>query len=72
MPNFARGTLRDEQRIRQMIEVMLACHGAAAAAKARKRAIRCRHRQEPEWAALWREVADRIARQSEARKVAAD
>jgi hypothetical protein len=52
----------DEQRIQQMIEVMLACHGADAESAARKRANRCLRRKEPEWAALWREVADRIAR----------
>jgi hypothetical protein len=52
----------DEQHIQQMIEVMLACHGAEAESAARKRANRCLRRKEPEWAALWREVADRIAR----------
>jgi hypothetical protein len=41
---------------------MLACHGAEAESAARKRANRCLRRKEPEWAALWREVADRIAR----------
>jgi phage baseplate assembly protein gpV len=52
----------DEQHIQQMIEVMLACHGAEADSAARKRANRCLRRKEPEWAAMWREVADRIAR----------
>ena len=52
----------DEQHIRQMIEVMQACHGAEAESAARKRANRCLRRKEPEWAALWREVAERIAR----------
>jgi len=52
----------DDQHIQQMIEVMLACHGAEAEIAARKRANRCLRRKEPEWAALWREVADRIAR----------
>ncbi|HEX4194853.1 MAG TPA: hypothetical protein VHY80_17225 [Stellaceae bacterium] len=52
----------DEQHIQQMIEVMLACHGAEAESAARKRANRCLRRKEPEWAAMWREVADRIAR----------
>jgi hypothetical protein len=51
----------DEQHIQQMIEVMLACHGAEAESAARKRANRCTRRKEPEWAAAWREVADRIA-----------
>lgn len=51
----------DEQHLQQMIEVMLACHGAEAESAARKRANRCLRRKEPEWAALWREVADRIA-----------
>jgi hypothetical protein len=41
---------------------MLACHGAEAESAARKRANRCTRRKEPEWAAAWREVADRIAR----------
>lgn len=52
----------DEQHIQQMIGVMLACHGAEAESAARKRANRCLRRKEPEWAALWREVAERIAR----------
>ena len=52
----------DEAHIQKMIEVMLACHGADAETAARKRANRCLRRKEPEWAALWREVADRIAR----------
>ena len=52
----------DENHIQKMIEVMLACHGAEAESAARKRANRCLRRKEPEWAALWREVADRIAR----------
>ena len=51
----------DEHHIRKMIEVMLACHGADAENAARKRANRCLRRKEPEWAALWREVADRLA-----------
>jgi hypothetical protein len=41
---------------------MLACHGDDAESAARKRANRCLRRKEPEWAALWREVADRIAK----------
>jgi hypothetical protein len=52
----------DEQHIQQMIGVMLACHGAEAESAARKRANRCLRRKEPEWAALWREVAERLAR----------
>jgi hypothetical protein len=52
----------DEQHIEQMLAVMLACHGAEAESAARKRANRCLRRKEPEWAALWREVAERIAR----------
>ena len=52
----------DDQHIQQMIGVMLACHGAEAESAARKRANRCLRRKEPEWAALWREVAERIAR----------
>jgi hypothetical protein len=44
-----------------MIEVMIACHGDDAEIAARKRANRCLRRKEAEWAALWREVADRIA-----------
>ncbi|HEY1505933.1 MAG TPA: hypothetical protein VGF92_16630 [Stellaceae bacterium] len=52
----------DEQHIQQMIDVMLACHGAEAESAARKRANRCLRRKEAEWAVLWREVADRIAR----------
>ena len=45
-----------------MIGVMLACHRAKAEDVVRKRAARCLRRKEPEWAALWREVAERIAR----------
>jgi hypothetical protein len=56
----------DEQHIQQMIEVMLACHGAEAESAARKRANRCLRRKEPEWATMWREVADRIARSQSA------
>jgi hypothetical protein len=52
----------DEAHIQTMIEVMIACHGSAAESAARKRANRCLRRKEAEWAALWREVADRIAR----------
>ena len=52
----------DEQHIQQMIDVMLSCHGVGAESAARKRANRCLRRKEPEWAAMWREVADRIAR----------
>lgn len=51
----------EEQHIQQMIQVMLECHGAEAESAARKRANRCIRRKEPEWAAAWREVADRIA-----------
>ena len=54
----------DEAHIQKMIEVMQACHGADAESAARKRANRCLRRKEPEWAALWREVADRIAQGS--------
>jgi hypothetical protein len=42
--------------------VMLACHGAEAEGMARKHAKRCLRRKEPDWAALWHEVAVRIAR----------
>ena len=52
----------DEQQIHRMIGVMLACHRAKAEDVVRKRAARCLRRKEPEWAALWREVAERIAR----------
>jgi hypothetical protein len=52
----------DEAHIQRMIEVMVACHGADAEAAALKRANRCLRRKEAGWAALWREVADRIAR----------
>jgi hypothetical protein len=52
----------DEQHIQQMIEVMLACHGAEAESAARKRANRCTRRKEPEWAAAWRERCDRRPR----------
>jgi hypothetical protein len=51
----------DEQHIQQMVEVMQACHGTEAESAARKRANRCLRRKEPDWAALWREVAERIA-----------
>jgi hypothetical protein len=52
----------DEAHINKMMEVMLACHGDDAESAARKRANRCLRRKEPEWAALWREVADHIAK----------
>ena len=62
----------DEAHIKKMIEVMVACHGAEAESAARKRANRCVRRKEPEWAALWREVADRLARSNvEATKIEA-
>lgn len=51
----------DETHIEQMMAVMTACHGDEAENAARKRANRCLRRKEPEWAALWREVADRLA-----------
>lgn len=51
----------DETHIEQMMAVMIACHGADAETAARKRANRCLRRKEPEWATLWREVADRLA-----------
>ena len=51
----------DEQHIQQMVDVMLECHGKDAESAARKRANRCLRRKEPEWAAIWREVADRLA-----------
>jgi hypothetical protein len=51
----------DEVHLSKMIEVMIACHGDDAEIAARKRANRCLRRREAEWAALWREVADRIA-----------
>lgn len=48
------------------MEVMAACHGVDAESAARKRANRCLRRKEPEWAAAWREVADRLARRAAA------
>lgn len=51
----------DEAHVAKMIEVMVACHGDQAEIAARKRANRCLRRKELEWAALWREVADRLA-----------
>lgn len=51
----------DDAHIANMIEVMITCHGDQAEIAARKRANRCLRRKEAEWAALWREVADRIA-----------
>jgi hypothetical protein len=50
----------DEAHIEEMIAVMVACHGADAESIARKRALRCARRKEPEWATRWREVADRL------------
>jgi hypothetical protein len=47
--------------VHRMIAVMLACHGAAAQDVAGKHARRCLRRNEPDWAALWYEVAKRIA-----------
>jgi hypothetical protein len=55
----------DELHIAKMIAVMIACHGDDAEIAARKRANRCQRRNEAEWAALWREVADRIAQDKE-------
>lgn len=52
----------DEAHIAKMMEIMVACHGADAESAARKRANRCLRRKEADWAALWREVADRLAR----------
>jgi hypothetical protein len=58
----------DESHIEHMIEVMIACHGEEAEIAARKRANRCMRRRQPQWAALWREVADRIAARGTAPK----
>jgi hypothetical protein len=55
----------DETHIEKMIALMNACHGDHGEMVARKRANRCLRRREPEWAALWREVAERIARARE-------
>ena len=52
----------DEAHIKRMIDVMIACHGVDAESAARKRANRCLRRKEAEWATLWREVAERLAR----------
>ncbi len=54
----------DDAHIKRMIDVMVACHGADAESAARKRANRCLRRKEADWAALWREVADRLAQAS--------
>ena len=51
----------DETHVEKMIDVMIACHGEEAEIAARKRANRCLRRRQPQWAAIWREVADRIA-----------
>ena len=53
--------MMDDSQIEKMIEVMIACHGDDAESAARKRANRCMRRKEAEWAAVWRDVADRIA-----------
>jgi hypothetical protein len=53
--------MMDDSQIEKMIEVMIACHGDDAESAARKRANRCMRRKEAEWAAVWRNVADRIA-----------
>ena len=51
-------------RIAQVANILIACHGLNAENAARLRQKRCARRGEPEWAALWRDVAGWIADRS--------
>jgi urease gamma subunit len=50
-------------RVAHLADILVGCHGAEAENLARKRANRCLRLKEMEWAALWFEVAEQIARQ---------
>lgn len=52
-------------QLAQLAEILIACHGADAEKAARIRANRCRRRNVPEWATLWRLVADHIREHSD-------
>jgi hypothetical protein len=52
----------DDERVARLAEILIACHGISAENVARNHANRCRRRNEPEWAARWREVAGQIAK----------
>lgn len=50
------------ERVAQLVDILVACHGAEAENLARKRANRCLRLGQTEWAALWFEVAEQIAK----------
>lgn len=52
----------DDDRIAQYVQILITCHGSEAEDTARKRTRRCLRRGEPEWAHVWCEVADQIAK----------
>ncbi len=54
----------NHDRIAQFANILIACHGMSAENVARLRQKRCARRGEPEWAELWREVAERVADRS--------
>jgi hypothetical protein len=54
----------DHDRVGQFANILSACHGTNAENVARLRQKRCARRREPEWEALWRDVAEWIADRS--------
>jgi len=54
----------ENDRIFQLADILMACHGADAEQIARKRGRRCLQRKELEWAQVWRDVAEYISKRS--------
>jgi hypothetical protein len=49
-----------DDRVSELVKILIACHGDGAEEAARKRANRCLRRRELIWAKLWREAAEQI------------
>lgn len=62
----------DDKDIETLAAIMAKRHGQAAASIARKRALRCKHMRENDWAKTWNAVADRIAVNANKPEAAAD
>jgi hypothetical protein len=54
----------DEVRIESLTRLLTVCHGKDAEAVARKRAARCRRRNEADWSLVWQEVANRLSQRA--------
>jgi hypothetical protein len=54
----------DDDRIAELTNILIACHGADAEHIARVRQRRCKRRGEPPWEAAWGKVAKVIADQN--------